>query len=178
MLERTCPTKPSGNGAPVLPRARRGKIEPRGKAEPSGREPRREGLAPGGSLCSHCTAKCCRYFALPIDTPETWEDFEYIRWFLLHDRAAIFTEEGGWYLLVYTKCKHLRDDNLCGTYDTRPQVCHGYSTANCEYEDDWVYDHYWETSDQVKEYAEAILGPRSGTGIRSPKPNPLKILGR
>ncbi len=178
MRERISLMKPSRNGSPDRPRDHRGKTEPRASAEPSKRKPRREDLAAGESLCSHCTAKCCRYFALPIDTPETWEDFEYIRWFLLHDRAAIFTEEGSWYLLVYTKCKHLRDDNLCGIYDTRPQVCRDYSTTNCEYEDDWVYDHYWETSEQVEEYAEAILGPRSGPGIRSPRPNPLKILGR
>jgi Fe-S-cluster containining protein len=142
------------------------------------KKPRREDLAPGECLCTYCTAKCCRYFALPIDTPETWEDFEYIRWFLLHDRAAIFTEEKSWYLLVYTRCKHLRDDNLCGIYDTRPQVCREYSTSNCEYEDDWVYDHYWETPEQVEEYAEAILGPRPGSGLRSPKPNLVPIIGR
>ena len=124
------------------------------------RKPSREDLAPGVCLCSHCPAKCCRYFALPIETPTEWEDFEYIRWFLFHERAAVFTEKGDWYLLVHTKCKHLRDDNLCAIYDDRPQICRDYSTVDCEFEDDWVYDHYFETSEQVVEYAEAVLGPR------------------
>ncbi len=90
---------------------------------------RREEIPAGSVLCDHCTAKCCRYFALPIDEPNELEDFEYIRWFLLHDSAAVFTEDGTWYLLVHTKCKHLQDDNRCGIYTTRPQVCREYSTA-------------------------------------------------
>jgi Fe-S-cluster containining protein len=157
-----CPTSAEGPVAAETP--------PRTK-------PRREDLKPGECLCTYCPAKCCRYFALPIDMPKQWEDFEYIRWFLFHERAAIFIDEGDWYLLVYTKCKHLRDDNLCGIYDTRPQICREYSTHNCEYEDDWIYDHYFETSEQVEEYAEARLGPRNGRGIRSPRPNPLAIVG-
>lgn len=129
-------------------------------------KPRREELLPSECLCTHCPAKCCRYFALPIETPTEWGDFEYIRWFLFHERAAVFTEKGDWYLLVYTKCKHLRDDNLCAIYDDRPQICRDYSTVDCEYEEDWVYDQYFETSEQVEEYAEAVLGPRDGRGLR------------
>ena len=32
---------------------------------------RREELPPGKVLCEYCTAKCCHYFALPIETPES-----------------------------------------------------------------------------------------------------------
>ena len=56
-----------------------------------------------------------------------------------------------------------------GSTTTRPQVYREYSTDNCEYEDDWVYDHYFETSEQVEEYMEAVLGPTDGD-IRSPRP--------
>jgi hypothetical protein len=70
-------------------------------------KPNREDLKPDEVLCDYCPAKCCRYFALPIETPTTRKDFEFIRWYLLHDRASIFTEEEDWYLLVHTKCKHL-----------------------------------------------------------------------
>ncbi|NQU22387.1 MAG: YkgJ family cysteine cluster protein [Candidatus Nealsonbacteria bacterium] len=134
------------------------------------KKPARENLAPDEILCSYCRAKCCCYFALPIDTPEDWDDFEFIRWYLLHERATIFTEDDCWYLLVHNRCKSLRDDNLCGVYETRPEICRDYTTKNCEYEDSWVYDHYWETPEQVEEYAEAVLGPRKGKGRRSPKP--------
>lgn len=133
-------------------------------------KPRREDIAAAANLCEHCTAKCCRYFALPIDEPTEWRDFQFIRWYLLHERATVFVEDESWYLLVHTKCKHLRDDNLCGIYETRPDICREYTTAKCEYEDDWVYDQYFETPEQVVEYAEATLGPREGTCLRSPKP--------
>jgi Fe-S-cluster containining protein len=128
------------------------------------------------NLCDYCTAKCCRYFALPIDTPEDREEFDYIRWYLLHDRASVFIEDGSWYLLVHTVCKHLQDDNLCGIYFTRPQICRDYSTKKCEYEDEWTYDQYFETPEQVHEYAEAVLGPRRGQSIRSPEPELLPVL--
>jgi len=131
----------------------------RGQTRPHHR-PRREDLGPGEVLCHHCPAKCCRYFALPLDTPTDWEDFEFIRWFLLHERAAVFTEEGDWYLLVHNPCKMLGDDNLCRAYETRPQICRDYTTDKCEYDDHWVYDRYFETPEQVFEYAEAVLGPR------------------
>ena len=42
-------------------------------------KPSRKDLGPDEVLCEYCTAKCCRYFALPIETPKTFKDFEYIR---------------------------------------------------------------------------------------------------
>ena len=53
---------------------------------------------------------------------------------------------------------------------TRPQICRDYSTDNCEYEDDWVYEQYFETPEQVEEYMEAVLPPKRGQSIRSPQP--------
>ncbi len=138
-------------------------------------KPHREDLAPGEVLCSHCAAKCCRYIALAIDTPETWKDFDYVRWYVLHERAAVFVEEDSWYLLVHNPCKYLGEDNLCKIYETRPQICRDYTTKNCEYEDAWVYDHLWETHEQIEEYAEAVLGPRKGRRFRSPQPKPTSI---
>jgi Fe-S-cluster containining protein len=141
------------------------------------KRPNRENLPAGKVLCEYCVAKCCRYFALAIEKPKTWDDFEFLRWYLLHDRASLFTEEGTWYLMVHTDCKHLMPDNRCGIYETRPQICRDYTTDNCEYEDDWVYDKYFETPEQVEEYAEAVLGPRQGTSIRSRKPDLLPVIG-
>ena len=63
---------------------------------------RRKEVPKDKCLCEYCTAKCCRYFALPIEAPEDLADFEFIRWFLLHDRATVFKEDDDWYLLVHT----------------------------------------------------------------------------
>ncbi len=128
------------------------------------------------NLCEHCWAKCCHYFALPIETPTESCDYDYMRWYLLHDRATVFVDESDWYLMVHTVCKHLQPDKRCGIYETRPQICRDYSTTNCEFEDDWTYDRYFETPEQIHEYAEAVLPPKRGQGIRSPKPALLPIV--
>lgn len=137
---------------------------------------RRDQLAPGEVLCSYCTAKCCRYFALPIEQPTNAQDWEYIRWFLMHEGAALFKEDDVWYLLVHAVCHNLKSDNRCAIYDTRPQVCRDYSVKDCEYEDDWLYEQYLETSEQAAEYAEAILPKKKGQSIRSPKPPLLPVI--
>lgn len=139
-------------------------------------KPRRRDLRCGEDLCAHCTAKCCKYFALPLEAPADWEDFGHMRWFLLHEGASVFTEDDTWYLMVHTRCKMLRDDNLCAIYETRPHVCREYSTKDCEYEDDWCYERYFELPEQVEEYAEAVIGPRGKKLRRSPRPEPLKVL--
>ena len=137
---------------------------------------RREDLPPGDCLCNHCTAKCCKYFALPIETPTTRQDFDYIRWYLLHGEATVFIEEGDWYLLIHTRCKHLRADNRCGIYATRPQICRDYTIEECEYEDDYVYEHYFETSEQVEEYVEAVLPGKDPSEFRSRRPPLLPVI--
>ena len=140
-------------------------------------KPPRDQVPAGTVLCEHCTAKCCRYFALPLDEPTTHEEWEYIRWFLLHDAASVFREDGSWYLLIHTVCKHLQSDNRCGIYNTRPQVCREYSTNDCEYEDDSVYEQYLETAEQVSEYVEAVAPPKRGASLRSPRPPLLPVIG-
>ena len=71
---------------------------------------RREDLKDGEVLCDHCSAKCCRYFALPIDTPDTWEEYDFIRWYMIHGRVSVFVEDGTWYLVVHADCQHLGED--------------------------------------------------------------------
>jgi uncharacterized protein len=136
----------------------------------------RDQIPAGEGLCNYCTAKCCRYFALPIELPETHEEWEYVRWYLLHQGATIFKEDDTWYLLVHAVCNHLQSDNRCGIYDTRPQICRDYSTKDCEYEDDWLYEQYLEVAQQVVEYAEAIIPRKKGQSIRSAKPPLLPVL--
>lgn len=134
-------------------------------------------LKPGESLCDHCTAKCCKYFAWPIEKPTTHGDFDYMRWAMLHTGTTFFVEEGDWYVLVHADCKHLRPDNRCGIYETRPEICREYSTDNCEFDPTYVYEKYFETPEQVEEYVEAILPPKGRKSIRSPKPPLLPIVG-
>lgn len=141
-----------------------------------GRKPLRSEVPDSECLCDYCTARCCRYFALPIETPSAQQDFDFIRWYLLHDRASMFVEDDTWYLLVHTTCKHLQDDHRCGIYLTRPQICRDYSTSNCEFDDDAVYDKYFETAEQVAEYMEALFPTDDPSLMRTPEPPMLPIL--
>jgi Fe-S-cluster containining protein len=139
-------------------------------------KPRRDQLGPGEVLCDHCTAKCCRYFALPIERPTKLKDWEYVRWYVMHEGATVFREEDDWYVLVHSQCQNLLSDNRCGIYHTRPMICREYSTEDCEYEDDWLYEQHLETPEQVAEYAEAVLPRKKGRSIRGPKPPLLPVL--
>lgn len=136
---------------------------------------RREDLRPGEVLCDHCTAKCCQYFAFPIDTPTSWKEFDYLRWFMLHGRVGIFVDDGTWYMLVYAACKHLQPDHRCGIYESRPQICRDYTTDACEFEDDSVYDKYFETPEQIWEYAQAVLPPEKQHRFSSAPVPPTKV---
>ena len=140
-----------------------------------GKTPKRDQVPEGECLCDYCTAKCCKYFALPIDEPSSEQDFDFMRWYLLHDRASVFVEEEVWYLLVHTTCKHLQKDHRCGIYYTRPQICRDYSTDNCEFDEDAVYEMYFETAEQVADYTEARYHC-TGDSIRSPEPELLPLL--
>jgi Fe-S-cluster containining protein len=133
-------------------------------------------LKPGEVLCDYCSAKCCRYFALAMETPTERNDLDFIRWYVLHEAATVFTEDDTWYLLVHTPCRHLQSDNRCGIYHTRPSICRDYSTDNCEYDDRYVYDRYFETAEQVQEYMDVIF-PDKEAGFRSPRPPLLPIVG-
>lgn len=120
----------------------------------------RKDLKPGEVLCEYCTAKCCRYFALPIDTPKTRQDFDHLRWYMIHGRVSLFVEDDVWYLMVHADCRHLQEDHRCGIYHDRPQICRDYTTDACEYDDDTCYEKFFETPEQIWEYAEAILPPK------------------
>ena len=118
---------------------------------------RREDLKPGENLCEYCTGRCCRYFALPIETPESWEYFNHIRWYMMHGSVSVFVDGETWYIMVYADCKHLQSDHRCGTYETRPDICRSYTTDDCEYDNDAPYDKLFETPEQIWEYAHAVL---------------------
>jgi Fe-S-cluster containining protein len=120
----------------------------------------RDQLGPGDCLCDYCTAKCCRYFSLPIHNPATWDDFDTIRWYLAHGQTAIYVEKRQWYLLVYTRCNYLTENDRCGIYLNRPRICSEYTTDNCEYDSEWSFEKLFETPEQIWEYAEAVLPPR------------------
>lgn len=126
-----------------------------------------------GSLCDQCSALCCRYVALPIDTPESASDYDSIRWYLAHENIHVFVDDGEWYIAFATRCKNLMEDNRCGIYETRPRICRGYDTSNCEYHgEEYRYEHMFTSADQIQRYAEKELGRSI---LFKPRPRKLKL---
>jgi Fe-S-cluster containining protein len=136
---------------------------------------KRQDLPAGECLCSYCTARCCKYFALQIDQPTEEQDFDHLRWYMIHGKVSVFVEEGAWYLMIHNQCDHLQEDMRCGIYETRPNICRNYSTDNCEYDDDGVYDLYFETADQLHEYAVAFLPASNPRRFSASPPAPSEI---
>ncbi len=122
------------------------------------------------SLCTQCAALCCRYFALPIDNPETRREYEDIRWYLCHENVVVFIEKSQWYVGILNRCKHLMDDNRCGIYETRPTICRGYSTDNCDYHGgEYDYKQLFTSAEQLREYADEQLAKQRAKSRRKTK---------
>jgi len=112
-------------------------------------------------LCDKCAALCCRYFALPLENPKTARDYDNIRWYLMHDQVVVYIEAKQWYIAVLTKCKNLQTDNRCGIYHTRPQICRGYSTDNCDYHGgEYDFEKLFTSAEELETYAKEKLKKR------------------
>jgi Fe-S-cluster containining protein len=118
-----------------------------------------------GVLCEHCTAVCCQYVALPIDTPRTRAQFDDIRWYLLHENISVFVEDGDWYISMHTRCRHLQADGRCGIYATRPRICRSYSTKDCDYHSG---DYGWEAHFTCAEHLDAYVNERFSKKLNKP----------
>lgn len=122
------------------------------------------------ALCRRCRGLCCRYLAMPLDDPDTPGDFDDIRWYLAHEKVEVFVEEGDWYIQFNTRCKRLDSKNRCTMYERRPRICRGYKTQDCEMTgDDYQYDHYFKTAEQLEEFARKFLRQKYNRKRRSSK---------
>jgi len=113
--------------------------------------------------CKKCKGLCCRYFALPIETPEDKGDYDDIRWFLCHKDITVFVEDGDWYINIKNKCKYLsEEDYRCKIYNNRPRICRGYRHATCDYvEGEYDYELHFVNDKQMEEYIKIKFGNNS-----------------
>ena len=111
-------------------------------------------------LCEKCHGLCCRYFALPIETPEDKSDYDDIRWYLCHKNITVFVEDGDWYLNIKNKCRHLSNgDHKCAIYKKRPKICRGYTTRDCDLiEGEYDYELHFTDDKQMEEYVKIKFG--------------------
>ena len=122
-------------------------------------------------LCDKCTGLCCRYFALPIETPEDREDYDDIRWYLCHEDVTVFVEDGDWYININNKCRYLSDkDYKCEHYGKRPKICRDYSTKDCDIiEGEYDYELHFVNDRQMAEYIKIKFGNNKTEKARTRK---------
>lgn len=117
-----------------------------------------------GNLCEQCTGTCCRYVALPIQTPDSPSEFDDIRWYLIHENVSVFVEDDTWYISFHTPCRHLLPDHRCGIYATRPRICRKYTTESCDYHSgDYGWEVHLTSPEHLDDYLRATRA-RNGRG--------------
>ncbi len=109
--------------------------------------------------CEGCNAQCCRYIATQIDTPDCKQDYDYVRWYLLHKNVSVFVDhDGDWYIEFAAVCESLGDDNMCRNYHDRPRICreHGEDgLADCEFHGKGSpYEKRFDKAVQFERYLE------------------------
>jgi len=122
------------------------------------------------SACTRCTGLCCRYFALPLDNPDDWKDYDDIRWYLSHEHTSVFVEDGQWYLNVNNKCRYLAEDNYrCQNYQMRPKICRSYATHSCDSRsDNYDYELHFTSDKQMEEYMRIKFGDKVFKKLETP----------
>ena len=110
--------------------------------------------------CGRCSGLCCRYFALPIETPETKDDYDDIRWYLCHKDITVFVEEGDWYINIKNKCRYLFEKGYtCMIYGSKPNICRDYTNKTCDStEGEYDYEMHFTDDKQMEEYIKIKFG--------------------
>jgi len=109
--------------------------------------------------CQECGAKCCTYFCFEIDEPDSYAEFEDVRWYLCHEDVSVHIDEGDWYISIQNRCKMLMDGLRCRIYDSRPLICRKYDLDECDHTGgDYGYDALFETPEDLEKYARKKLG--------------------
>lgn len=115
--------------------------------------------------CGQCTALCCRHIALEICTPEEHEDFENLRWYLIHEDTQIFVDDDVWFLQIFRKCTWL-DGNKCGNYENRPTICAEYSNDMCDF-DGVESDMTFKNVEELEAYRDRFLAEQEEFAVET-----------
>ena len=84
--------------------------------------------------CKACHNLCCKYITVKITAPRTMRDFDGLLWQVAHDNVSALRDHGGWHLIIYNTCSHLKKNGECAIYDQRPITCREHPADECEYD--------------------------------------------
>jgi uncharacterized protein len=85
--------------------------------------------------CRKCDAYCCKHVAVHLEKPKSKQDYDHIRWYLLHENVWVSIDlQGDWILEFRSPCKEITKDFKCGDYENRPSICRAYPSEDelCE----------------------------------------------
>ena len=111
-------------------------------------------------ICQACEAQCCQYYALQVDTPRSYADFDQIKWYLVHTNTNVFVDGREWFLEVLNPCRYLSKDFHCQIYETRPTICREYGISpknkkNCHANESAIeHDHYFKTIEDLDKFVK------------------------
>ena len=107
----------------------------------------------GRETCEDCEGDCCKYVAIEIDTPETKEDFEDIRWYVCHENVNVYVDEKDiWHIEFITPCEFLEKGNKCRIYPKRPKICKEYEHNECTFHNKYKEKYIFKKLEDVENY--------------------------
>jgi uncharacterized protein len=112
--------------------------------------------------CDECNGECCRDVTVGLDEPENMEDWQDIRWMVVHNNVSVYLdEEGDWVVEFKTPCVKLDKDNKCTMYTNRPVMCRNHELDSCikNGEGD-LHKIRFDTIEEVDEYIEKVVKPQ------------------
>lgn len=116
-------------------------------------------LQQGEVLCDRCDARCCKYVCIALEKPVTKEDFDWLRFYVMHKNSYITLDvTGQWALVFDTPCSFL-EGNECGIHDdTRPSACLEMKPPYCDYTSSPESFIRFDTPEQLEAYATLQRG--------------------
>jgi Fe-S-cluster containining protein len=106
--------------------------------------------------CVDCPALCCHDLAIEIERPRLREDIDELKWQLFYDVVHVAIRRRQWYLVVEGRCIYLDDNDMCTTYEDRPERCRDHNPPDCEKYGYW-YDVWMDTPDELEDYLKGRL---------------------
>ncbi|RKZ05445.1 YkgJ family cysteine cluster protein [bacterium] len=103
--------------------------------------------------CKDCIpAKCCMYYSVEIDEPESTEDYDDMLWIIAHKDTEIYVNEGRWFVMVRNSCRFYDPEKGCLIYPKRPRICREHSIEDCEYFSDYDFDLHFHSYEELERY--------------------------
>lgn len=137
-------------------RAMTRKVERTKRRAPASKSARgsRRALQDDSSQCAKCTpARCCMYFSIEVDRPETERDFDDFLWMIAHRDVEFYTKRRKWYLMVKTPCRFYDPARGCIIYPSRPRICRLHHPDECEFDEAYDFDLHFRSYDELERYA-------------------------